>query len=67
MASSTDAREPRAYSTIASEAKRVGVSERTLRNYLHEQGLPFIRLPGGDVRLVPEAVDEWMDKRRVAK
>lgn len=67
MASVEDVQEPRAYSTIANEARRIGISERTLRTYLHEQGLPFIRLPGGDVRLSPSDVDEWMADRRVKK
>ena len=67
MASCTDAPEPRAYATIANESKRLGISERTLRTYLHQKDLPFFRLPGGDVRLNPSEVDTWLAGRRVGK
>jgi len=58
---------PVPYTTLAEEANRLKVSERTLRTYLHKQNLPFHRLPGGDVRLVSTDVDQWMQGRRVGK
>lgn len=56
---------PSRYNSIAQEADRLGISERTLRTYMHEKGCPFYRLPGGDVRLVSSEVDVWMGQRKV--
>lgn len=57
---------PPHYRSIGEEAERLGISERTLRTYMHEKGCPFYRLPGGDVRLISHEVDVWMGQRKVA-
>jgi len=56
---------PSRYRSIGQEAERLGISERTLRTYMHDKGCPFYRLPGGDVRLVSNEVDTWMSQRKV--
>jgi len=56
---------PSQYCSIGQEAERLGISERTLRTYMHEKDCPFYRLPGGDVRLTSSEVDLWMAQRKV--
>ncbi len=56
---------PPVYQSIDQEAERLKISERTLRTYLKENGCPFYRLPGGDVRLLSDEVDTWMIQRKV--
>jgi len=60
-------RPPSQYCSIGQEAERLGISERTLRTYMHEKGCPFYRLPGGDVRLISNEVDAWMSQRKVGE
>lgn len=57
---------PSQYCSIGQEAERLGISERTLRTYMHEKGCPFYRLPGGDIRLTSTEVDQWMAQRKVS-
>jgi len=51
----------REYHTVAEEAERFGLSEKTVRSFLKERGAPHYVI-GSDIRIDPVAMDEWMDK-----
>jgi len=50
----------RNYHTVAEEAKRLQISEKTLRMLLKQRRAPHYVL-GSDIRIDPEAIDAWMD------
>jgi excisionase family DNA binding protein len=51
----------RDYHTVAEEAERIGLSEKTVRNLLKEKRAPHYVI-GSDIRIDPVALDEWMDQ-----
>ena len=48
------------YHTVAEEAGRIDLSEKTLRMLLKERHAPHYVI-GSDIRIDPVALDEWMD------
>jgi excisionase family DNA binding protein len=50
----------RDYRTVAQEAGRIALSEKTLRMLLKERHAPHYVL-GSDIRIDPVALDEWLD------
>jgi excisionase family DNA binding protein len=50
--------------TEREEAARLGVHVQTLRKWRREGRVPFIRLPGGDVRYEPSTLDAFLARLR---
>ncbi len=50
----------RDYHTVAEEAERIDLSEKTVRNLLKEKRAPHYVI-GSDIRIDPVAMDKWLD------
>jgi hypothetical protein len=50
----------RNYHSVAEEANRLGLCEKTIRNFLKEKRAPHFVI-GSDLRIDPVAMDEWLD------
>lgn len=50
----------RDYHTVAQEAERIDLSEKTIRNLLKEKRAPHYVI-GSDIRIDPVAMDKWLD------
>lgn len=48
---------------VSTVAERLKVNNDTVRRYLKTGGLPFIRLPGGHIRVDEDALNEWVAQR----
>jgi excisionase family DNA binding protein len=46
----------------AEAAEALGIGERTLRNWMRDEGLPFFRL-SGVVLIKRNALEKWMEER----
>lgn len=52
----------RDYHTVAEEAERIGLSEKTIRNILKEKRVPHYVI-GSDIRIDPVRMDQWLDAK----
>lgn len=50
----------RNYHTVAEEAERIDLSEKTVRNLLKDKRAPHYVI-GSDIRIDPVAMDKWLD------
>jgi excisionase family DNA binding protein len=48
--------------TPAQVARQLNVSGGTVRRWLTEGHMPFIKTPGGQYRIDPRRLDEWLAK-----
>jgi excisionase family DNA binding protein len=53
------------YLTIPEVAERVKVKPRTIRAWIEKRLIVFVKLPGGDIRIQEEWLDNWLKKRTV--
>jgi hypothetical protein len=51
----------RDYHTVAQEADRIDLSEKTIMNLLKDRHAPHFAI-GSDIRLDPVAFDKWLEK-----
>ena len=52
----------REYHSVAEEAERLKLSEKTIRNLLKEKHAPHFVI-GSDIRIDPVAMDEWIETK----
>lgn len=53
--------------TIKEVAERCKVTYRTVQRWMEAGDIVFIKLPGGDLRMKPEHLDNWLEYRTVNK
>jgi excisionase family DNA binding protein len=57
-----DIRPFKKYNTVAEEADRLKLSQKTLRNLLKVKKAPHFVI-GSDIRIDPVAMDQWLESR----
>jgi len=57
---------PAEYLTLAQAAQMMGASERSLRTWVKDDGLPALRA-GRDYRFRRESLVQWMERRPLRK
>lgn len=55
------------YLTITQVAENLGVAVRTVRAWKSKQKIPFLVLPGGDLRFNEAEMERWCESRTVRK
>jgi excisionase family DNA binding protein len=51
--------------TPVETAEILRISKSTMYRWIAGNRVPFIRLPGGDVRIIEEELHDWMAKRHL--
>jgi excisionase family DNA binding protein len=51
--------------TIPQLAKKINLKPRTIKSWVEKRTIPFIKLPGGDIRFDPEYIENWLKIRTV--
>ena len=51
--------------TIKQTATLLNVSDRTIRRWIENNKIVFVKLPGGDLRIREENLKGWIEKRTV--
>jgi len=50
--------------TIVETSERLGVHHRTIRNWIKQGTIPFVKI-GRNYRIDPNVLKRWLDERRV--
>lgn len=51
--------------TIKEVADKCKVTYRTVQNWIYKRKITFIKLPGGDLRIKQEHLENWIEYRTV--
>jgi excisionase family DNA binding protein len=55
------------YFTVSSLAKRLDISIATIYKWVREGKIEYVRLPSGDIRFDPLAIEQWLECRSSKK
>jgi DNA binding domain, excisionase family len=51
--------------TIDQLAEKVNMKPRTVKGWVSKRVVPFIKMPGGDIRFDPEKIESWLTNRTI--
>jgi excisionase family DNA binding protein len=52
--------------TVADIAEKLKVDPNTIYRWKRAKKIPFVKLPGGDIRFSEKKIEEWLEKRSIS-